>query len=192
MFFVAIFWPSDNHLRRCSRALVPKIVNAERRSETLILDAKETISSDLVFVFSLVADLCISHCFEKEGGGGYLQVWSKHSLIFLWVPQERLVAFSTKRFARRTSNMIKKRPLSAAFLEANNPLRTIFLPVVRMVMSAEQSNRLSFILFICNEVDACVRPFFTVEEEKSVRKDFVNKMRWLSLRMQIQKTFSTR
>ena len=58
-------------------------------------------------------------------------------------------------------------------------------------MSAEQSNRLSFILFICNEVDACVRPFFTVEQEESVRKDFVNKMRWLSLRMQIQKTFST-
>ena len=192
MFFVAIFRPSHDHLRRCSRALVPKVVNAERGSETLILDAKETISSDLVFVFTLVADLCISNCFEKEGGGGYLQVWSKHSLIFLWLPQERLVAFSTKRLTRRTSNMIKKRPLSAAFLEANNPLRTIFLPVVRMVMSAEQSNRLSFILFICNEVDACVRPFFTVKEEKSVRKDFVNKMRWLGLRRQIQKTFSTR
>ena len=120
-----------------------------------------------------------------------MQVWSKHSLIFLWVPQERLVAFSTKRLARRTSSMMKKRPLSAALLQANNPLGTILLPVVRMVMSAEESNRLSFILFTCNEVDACVRPLFTVEEEKSVRKDFVNKMRWLGLRMQmqIQKTF---
>ena len=67
MFFVAIFWPSHNHLRRCSRALVPKIVNAEERSETLILDAKETVPSDLVFIFTLVADLCISNCFEKEG-----------------------------------------------------------------------------------------------------------------------------
>ena len=194
MFFVAILRPSNDHFRRCSRALVPKIVNAERRSETLILDAEETVPSDLVFVFTLVADLCISNCFEKEGGGGYLQVWSKHSLIFLWVPQERLVAFSTKRLARRTSSMMKKRPLSAALLQANNPLGTILLPVVRMVMSAEQSNRLSFILFVFNEVDACVRPLFTVEEEKSVRKDFVNKMRWLGLRrqMQNQKTFSTR
>ena len=115
-----------------------------------------------------------------------MQVWSKHSLIFLRVPQERLVAFSTKRLIRRTSSMIKKRPLSAALLQANNPLGTILLPVVRMVMSAEESNRLSFILFTCNEVDACVRPFFTVEQEKSVRKDFVNKMRLLGLKMQMQ------
>ena len=70
--------------------------------------------------------------------------------------------------------------------------KVIWKPVVRMVMSAEQSNRLSFILFIFNEVDACVGPFFIVEQEESVRKDFVNKMRWLGLRRQIQKTFSTR
>ena len=52
-------------------------------------------------------------------------------------------------------------------------------------MSAEQSNRLSFILFSFNEVDACVRPFFTVEQEESVRKDFVNKVRGAQAKAQV-------